>query len=154
MSQPNYAMMIAKFLTRETEQRFRHAVAMDYNKAEDSMLDKAIELLSEWAGKMVWKKGYELKELKTMAKTFDYGYRLGLGIDIKAERVETIRQFCYQFVSMAEELAGKNDELAQEIARLNTSKWIRFVKWLKILGARLTVKKNWRDLDDDDGDED
>lgn len=135
----NKEMILENFLTRKPEELFRHAVGMSWDTMEEKHLLNAVTLLSEWAGKQLWTNGYVLDILKVIHENFDYDVMLGVGISINAKRnEETVRQFCYQFVKLAEKVKEENEKLEAELNMLKSTFWYKTIQFIKIIWYRIT----------------
>lgn len=113
-----------KKLIRKDKAEIAHAVRLAGFQSEKNVLPVMAEALTDWAGRQLWIQGYGLEDLKLFKKDYDYGKGLGMGIEIDAERIPlTVRQFCYEYVILAECVKQENEKLK--------SFWLyRLMSWL------------------------
>lgn len=114
-------------LFREEKARFANAVAEVGEAVERDRLPELFEALAKWAGTHLWLTGYRLEKFEAFSKQFDYGRKLGLGVELDVQKIPlTVRQFCYEFLEFADEIRKENDKLK--------SFWFyRFCNWIKRL---------------------
>ena len=128
-----------KYNSRAKNERFMQAVDMIWKKAEKTLLEVGVKKLSEWAGKHIWYRGYKPKCVTFMAQFMDYNTKLGVGVNIKAEKSNTARQFCYQFVIFSQLLIDENDRLSEQIKYWESSKYIRLIKFSRDMMWRIRI---------------
>jgi len=116
-----------KTLIRKEQAEISNAVLMFGKGCEEKGIPIMAKALAEWAGKRLWRTGYEAENVKLYAKQFDYDRRIGVGITIDANKVPlTIRQFCYQYLKVAEEAKNEIEILEKENNKLKNH-W--FYRW-------------------------
>lgn len=102
---------LAKFLLGE-ETRFRNAVRIDIQTMEAEYLPRATKYLQKWAAEKIWKSGYEMEVRRLSGNKFDFDNTIGIAVSLDLNHIPpTVRQFCYQFVRLAEITAEENDHL-------------------------------------------
>lgn len=122
----NFDTKLARFLLRE-EDRIRNAIRIDIKEFEVEHLPKVTKYLQQWAAKRLWTTGRGFDSNKFSSEKFDYGNEIGIGLTLDLNQIPpTVRQFCYQFVQLAEFQSWKIDDLEWRIEQL---KLPFYVKW-------------------------
>lgn len=109
------------FTTRTEKERFRKAVTFAWREEEKEALnvaqDNVFSLLAQSIGETSWWAGYgeELESLKSVVDTFDYGCGVGVAVDVTANKHETIRQYCHQFVETTRTVLVDNIVIRKEL---------------------------------------
>jgi hypothetical protein len=128
---------LAKYITRPAKERFRQALIAEWESREDEELkritDMSLEMLSRWYGEKLWAEGYkkELEELRFTVRTFDYGSQIGVAAYAEVEKSETVRQFCYQFVKLAEEVLRDYETVKNELDAIKSSWYYKLFNLFK-----------------------
>lgn len=110
----SYISNIPKFLFRNTEEKMRKAVQIQYTDEVDKFSEhfqKAVDLLSEWAPRFAWRSGYKIKDIKTVMQEFDFGTVQGIGAFLECEKLNDVRGWLLAIMEEAQELKEQNDGL-------------------------------------------
>ncbi len=101
-----------KKLIGQDKSEISNGVRAIKRKTEKDLMPKMAEALVVWAGKQLWLQGYELKDLEMFKKDYDYGRGISVAMTLKIESIPlTVRQFCYEYLKLAESIKKENDKL-------------------------------------------
>ena len=112
----------AKRLVGPVRDKLTKAVSGDsWSHAEDVGFLEKIKRVAEALGKSAWEMGFgEPEDVNVQMETTDYSGYMGTGVFADAERKETIRQWAYQFVELAERYHTENEMLKARFRRVRT----------------------------------
>lgn len=120
---------MAKFATKKLRETFWQAVAMRGEICETTLLEDGVRRIAEEVAVTMWKAGYKPEDFKHRIKEMDYGNNFVIGVKVEGYGgSETVRQFCYQFVELADAYRIEYEELMKKV---KSSLIMRLIFWMK-----------------------
>jgi hypothetical protein len=103
---------MAKAILADVPGTVSTAVCQVEYECEETMLPKIVEALIKWAGNYIWTNCVKMKKFTTELRDCDHGRKIVVNAKIDVEPITpTIRQFCYQFIRLAEDAKKENERL-------------------------------------------
>jgi len=133
MSAERSEMKLARFLTREPREVFHKALSTCAEIAEKEIIDAALKVIAENVTDHAWRTGYEIKDFELLFGKNDRGRLLTMFAEATGMRRETVRQWCYQFVRLAEEATTEMMVWRKEFEDLDSKLLVRIGKFMRLI---------------------
>jgi len=133
MSAERAEMKLARFLTREPREVFNKALSAHAEKAEKELIDAVLNAMAKKLAEYAWKTGYDIKDFNLMFGENDRGRLLTTFTEATGMRRETVRQWCYQFVRLAEEATTEMMVWRKEFEDLDSKLLVRIGKFMRLI---------------------
>ena len=105
-----------KFITRSQREDFLESVALNARRMEETALDDILKSLAEKVGKRAWRYGYTIEEFELLTTKMPFKNQIAIGVLAKGLREdETVRQWCYQFVDLADRAMFEVNMLREQL---------------------------------------
>lgn len=116
----NNDIEMAKRLLAKGKTEVSQAVASAaWQEAEEYMLEDTMKKVAENLGKQAWRRGLSgIDDAHIETEETSYNKLYGVGIFADAEHKETMRQWMYQFVKLAEDYQNENMVLRDKLKKI------------------------------------